>query len=448
MMTRRDFLRRIITTSTLLPFALGSFPRKSSPYERISNHSCNLYRALNGKPEINLSKVIEMMGGIESIIGPYDIVVIKPNVQWWNQGAPNLSSLKAFVDLIMNRSGGFNGEVIFGENCHRGASPWMSINSGWKRPFSRNSDLNRISNFNELSTHLKREYGNRFSTYHWIDVAAGNKRVFGPADGAGYVYCDGSGGVPLLCLNNGLPGNKYRAVIMTYPIFETDRGTLIDFKNGIWERGEYSEQPLRFINFEALNHHSIYCGATSAIKNYLGVADLSGGPDPHNAGRLTEDYYNFHSFPFDKWSTGPESGMLGAEIGVFMKKIRKADLNITTAEWVGLASRTEAPVARTRAVMACVDAVALDYHATKYVLFPNSRIAIHNPDNKTGPLHEYLFKCVQRGEGILDESNVAVKSYDFKTRKMQKDSEFVIIGEREWGSSIKSILKYLFLRFF
>jgi hypothetical protein len=39
-------------------------------------------------------------------------VVIKPNVQWWNQGAPNLLALKTFVDMIMDRPGGFSGEVI------------------------------------------------------------------------------------------------------------------------------------------------------------------------------------------------------------------------------------------------------------------------------------------------------------------------------------------------
>jgi hypothetical protein len=163
---------------------------------------------------------------------------------------------------------------------------------------------------------------------------------------------------------------------------------VVDFKNGIWEKDSYTDQPLKFINCAALNHHSTHCGATSAIKNYLGVSDLSGGADPSKGGRLTGNYYNFHSFPFNKWGPGPEPGMIGAEIGVFLNSIRKADLNITTAEWVGLASRTATPVARTRAVLACEDPVALDYHATKYILFPNSKIAFHNPDNPESPYNE------------------------------------------------------------
>ena len=62
---------------------------------------------------------------------------------------------------------------------------------------------------------------------------------------------------------------------------------------------------------------------------------------------------------------GPKAGMLGAEVGVFMKTIRKADLNITTAEWIGISSRVDPPIAHTRALLASTDPVALDYHAYK-----------------------------------------------------------------------------------
>jgi hypothetical protein len=320
------------------------------------------------------------------------------------------------------------------------------MHSGWVPQFSWNSDIPQINNFNDLSKHLKKKYSNRFSVCHWIDVDAGNKRVFSPADGTGYVYCDGSGGVPLIFCDNEANGDDYRAVIMSYPILKTDKGTVIDFKNGIWKKGSYTGQPLRFINFAALNHHSTYCGATSAIKNYLGISDLSDGSDPHDGGKLTKDYYNFHSFPFNKWSPGPVPGMLGAEIGVFMNTIRKADLNITTAEWVGLSSRTEPPIAHTRAALACTDPVALDYHATKYVLYHNSRLAIHNPDDTSGPLNQYLVKCAKEDGDNFDEKYVAVKSYDFKTKGFQADDGLVVKGDITWGTNIKMLLKYIVLR--
>jgi hypothetical protein len=38
-------------------------------------------------------------------------------------------------------------------------------------------------------------------------------------------------------MDNGARGDDFREVIMTYPILKTDNGTIIDFKNGIWEKG-------------------------------------------------------------------------------------------------------------------------------------------------------------------------------------------------------------------
>lgn len=447
MESRRDFLKEILLGSIvmLLPeTARNVHPASRSPH----GIQCRIYRAMNGSPSENLVKVIDMMGGIEKLIGHDDIVIIKPNVQWWNQGAPNLSALKAVVDLIMNRPGSFNGEVVIAENCHRGQYAATSMSSGWAPRFQVNSELPGVSNMNDLTDLLKKHYGNKFSTIHWLDVACGGKRVYGPADGNGYVYCDGTGGVPLLACDNGRTGQDHRSTIMTYPICITGRGTVVDFKNGIWAKGSYTGQPLRFINFSALNHHSTYCGVTSAVKNYMGVTDLSGGPDPHNNGRLTGNYYNFHSFPFDTWAPGPAAGMLGKEIGAFIKEIRKADLNITTAEWIGLSSRTDPPLAHTRAVLASTDPVALDYHGAKYIVYPNSRIRFHDPDHAKGPLSHYLKRCAEEYGGFFDEATVDVRSYDIENKRMQNDTELAIIAEKDWGRDLKPILKYLYLRIF
>jgi hypothetical protein len=421
--------------------------KAAKPRKKVENSRSTVYRSVNGLPNQNLNKLIELMGGLKTIIGMEDVVVIKPNVQWWNQGASNLLALKTFVELIMERDGGFRGEVVLAENIHRGATPWENDFSGWVPRFERNSDIKDIGNMNELSDHLKKKYGNRFSIYHLIDVELGCPRVTGPEAGNGYVYCDGTAGVPLISFDNGCRGDDYRAVIMTYPIMTTDRGTVIDFKNGVWNKGAYTGQPLKFINFASLNHHSSYCGATSAVKNYLGVTDMSGGHDPHNGGKLTKEYYNFHGFPFDEWKPGPVPGMIGAEVGVFMNTVRKADLNITAAEWVGLASRTEPPVAHTKAILASTDPVALDYHAFKYILYPNSRMPIHHPDYKKSPVSQYLKKCAEKDGGVFDEDYVKVMSYDLGVKRIQRDDELMITGEKTWGGKPKMVLKYLALRY-
>ena len=138
--------------------------------------------------------------------------------------------------------------------------------------------------------------------------------------------------------------------------------------------------------------------------------------------------------------------MLGAEVGVFLNTVRKADLNITAAEWVGLVSRVDPPVARTRAVLASTDPVALDYHSGKYVLFPNSKLAIHDPDNVKSPFRQYLATCAEKSGCVLDESRVDVVSYDIGNKRIRND-DLVLHGEMDWGRDPKSLLKYIYLRF-
>lgn len=428
----------------LFLMACGMAHAEEKQHLPVNDPSCTLYRAINGTPSENMIQLILLMGGIESMVGTDDIVLIKPNAQWWNQGAPNLCALNTFIDLIMNRPGGFRGEVIIGENCHRGSQPWKT--AGWSHVFERNADVDAAHNLNDLTGDLKKRYSDRFSTVHFVDVQAGARRVFGPSEGAGYVYCDGTGGVPLLKYDNGAVGGAFREVIMTYPIFVTDRGTTVDFKHGVWEKGAYTNQPFKFINFAAINHHSTYCGATSAIKNYLGITDLSGGPDPSNGGKLENRYFNFHSFPLDKWSSGPVPGMLGGEIATFLNTVRKADMNITTAQWTGISSRTELPAAHTKAVIACSDPVALDYHASKYILYANSHISVHNPDNTAGPLYSDLKKCADIAGYQADERRVHIKSYDCGRHITAENADLKIIGSIDWGVNFKLLLKYLCLR--
>ena len=57
---------------------------------------------------------------------------------------------------------------------------------------------------NDLINLIKKKYSNQLSVCHLIDVSAGGRRVYKPDQGSGYVYCDGTYGVPLLCLDNGL----------------------------------------------------------------------------------------------------------------------------------------------------------------------------------------------------------------------------------------------------
>ena len=403
-----------------------------------------LYRAVNGTPAENMRHVLTAGRCLETTIAKDDVVVIKPNVQWWNQGVPNLRACAALVESIMTRPGGFTGEVVLAENCHRGDRPGIAGTSGWTVPFTRNSDMQTVSTYAELCRVLKNRYKDRFSVVHWLDADSGGRRVDGESGETGYVYCDGTMHTPLLETDNEKSGSKLRRVIMTYPVFRTDRGTLVDFRRGLPE----SDKDFRFINLASINHHSTYCGATGAVKNYLGISDISGGADPHSDGKLTAVHHNFHSFAFDKWAPGPRAGMLGKAVGMFLSTIRRADLNIISAEWVGLASRTEPPVSHTRAMLLGFDPVAVDVHAAANFLLPNSGNPLHDPTATSGPLHQYLRVCADTAGCVLSPDRVAVQSMDLAWgRTSVPGDDLRIFGETVIGTSLKTLSKHVYMRY-
>lgn len=85
----KKILRLIGSLILLLVIVIIGFiiiTKPSTPHKVTVSSQSIIYRVLNGSPSENLTKVIELMGGIDKLIGENDIVVIKPNVQWWNHG--------------------------------------------------------------------------------------------------------------------------------------------------------------------------------------------------------------------------------------------------------------------------------------------------------------------------------------------------------------------------
>jgi len=354
-----------------------------------------IFIAKNGTPQENVAKVIEMMGGIGELIGSKDIVILKPNAQWWNQGRTNLAAMKGFIDLVLNIPG-FKGEIHFSEI--NGSIDGVKHN------------LNTL-----IKLYHKQGYKN-VTKYHWRDGGPkqnlwGNAQnggiVKSPADGDGYVWT----GIDYTF--TGFLGLKRWKVKMTYPIFTSKySGITIDFKNGAFKRygkrtGNYlSDRPVRFINFAVLNTHGADTGITSCIKNYMGITDLSCG----YWGLMPKGYVNVHCCG-GKYHKYAKAGPLG----YFMKTIRKADLNIVTAEWVGWGSRTDpAKATRMRTILASTDPVALDYYGSKYLLYPLSKNGkYHNPDNPKSSIRKSLeLALLESGEGTLDERNMKLQEYD------------------------------------
>lgn len=387
----------------------------------------HIYYSKNGSPENNLSQVIEMMGGIQSLIGLDDIIILKPNSQWWNQGMTNTNTMKEFISLVLDIPK-FTGEIIIADN-HQ----YQDDNSrGWSTD-SPNGDYN----LNQLVEYFQANGFKNVTKCHWHCAgpnkglvqgdANGNSVVEGPQQGEGYVWRKD-------LIYRASSGRK---TMMNYPIFKSRySGIIIDFKNGPYKDGEYLNRELKFINFPSLNHHSTWGGMTSCIKNYLGIVDMSCGYH----GSTPKGFFNFHyvghsdlnvNYPRirkfkKKFGFGYMDHFHGGPVGFFMKNIRMADLNIVTGDWVGYGSRTDTKLsARPKVVMASKDPVALDYFSSKRILLPATpkdvkyswgpMIAPYNdPDNINGPLRMYLNECHQEGIGNLTQDKVKIHTADLQ----------------------------------
>ena len=202
---------------------------------------------------------------------------------------------------------------------------------------------------------------------------------------------------------------------MTYPVFTSSySGITIDFKNGAFRRdgngrGKYlPNRSVKFINFAVLNTHGPDTGITGGIKNYMGITDLSCG----SWGLKPQGYVNVHQcgesyYPFAK--AGP--------LAHFMKTVRKADLNILTAQWVGWGSRTDITKAtKMRTILASTDPIALDYYGAKYLVYPlTQNRKYHDPDNHKSSIRKFLNLALEiLAEGTFDEKRIKIYQHNFK----------------------------------
>jgi len=391
--TRRDFIKKVLSGTGATFFGLNYMSKVDGKELKFSGSSAHVYVSKNGTPEQNVEKLIDMLGGIDSIISPDDIVVLKPNCQWWNQGTTNISSMKKLIEMILDISG-FSGEIVVAEN-HQKPVPYSR---GWTKTNEINGDP-EANNMGELIELFQSRGYSNVTKYHWLNTENGGEIVSGPSEGDGYVRT--------------YPEYEYdgKKTLMTYPIFTSSySGVTIDLKNGAWKNGTYINQKVKLINMAGLNHH--FYGVTSSVKNLMGVVELPG----NDTGMLSYKYYNFHSIGV--------RGMGGA-IGTFIREIRKPDLNIVTAEWVGWGSRTEPEqAARVHTILGGTDPVALDYWGAKYVLLPNTpedyeRYTYHDPDREDRPFRQYLAESAKECGGIINENDIQAHVYDFKQSNVE-----------------------------
>ncbi|MFC1851184.1 DUF362 domain-containing protein [candidate division CSSED10-310 bacterium] len=301
------------------------------------------------------STTTSAVSGAAGIIAPDDVVIIKINYQWPARGGTNTDLLRGLIWNVVTHPDFFSGEVVVCENT-------QSVSSGnFDRARNNAADqhqspLDVVTDFQNL--------GYSISLSDW--------RQFRRTEVEEYSQGDMADGYVVYSENQEINGRE------SYPKFQSDRGTFISLRDGIWDdvTGSYDRAHLKFINVPVLKSHMVY-GTTSCVKHYMGVVTDSLNTNSHNAIQF---------------------GGLGA----VMAEIQLADLNILDAIWVGAIPDHHPSFGynestRQDMLLAGFDPVALDYWAVKNILLPAfaengypGPYPTADPDDQNSIFREYL----------------------------------------------------------
>ncbi len=397
--TRKAFLKKSLLTAGTAVVLAGCSEESSGLKLPIGNPDADgtkVYLVKNGTVQENIEKLMELTGGIETYIGAHDVVILKCNAQWPNQGYTNTECIKYVIDAILAIPD-YDGEIIICDNI-------QSVANDETRGFS-SSVANRTHNWSEHNwSTLAAEYqgdGYDVSVKQWIneslvDGTTLTDGIAGPADGTGWVRS--------FFTFHGM--NVY----LSYPIFESplNSGRLIDPKNGVWESGGYTGRQVKVIMMPTLNNHGSgaedYAGVTSAIKSFFGCSELHLYPDStvlYNG----NTYYHMHSTTY----TGSHAFYAGELAARYIQDMYKPVLYITCAIWSGHDSRI-GDATNTKTVIASTNPATLDYVSCKEVISPHASWL--NPDNDNNTRQQIL-GCISGGIGTIDPAQYEVITYFF-----------------------------------
>jgi len=394
--SRRQFLRGLGAAAAILWLAKW-LKNLGGPTSGLAT-PVDIYVSRNGTPVINVGEVIRLAGGIQRFVDYDDIVVLKPNGQWPNQGYTHTQCIKALIDVILNRPGGFAGEIMIIEHVHRDPTETMKDYYCWNM-----SAGNRVNNWTAMNyLELVADYHNRgilgVTANPLYDSGQGTyDTVSGPAQ----VSAGRQGWVHV----NYTTSSNGRSVGLPYPILRSSYSDkLVDLKNGVWQGGSYTAQKVKLVFLPTLNNHGSlnsedYAGPTSALKTHIGIVDFAvSGNTLHGVG------YNSPISP----------AAMGEAVGQLITQVIHPVFYMTCAEYTGHRSRTDANAAHTKTVGLCADPVTLDYWMCKYVMYPCATSqTFMNPDNDNH-LRQALLGCNSKGVGTVNEAEMAVHITDFK----------------------------------
>jgi hypothetical protein len=402
--TRRDFLRYSGVASSALTFS-GFFIERLTALAAAAPPT-RVYKVMNGTDCFqNISKLWELLGGPGAYVSPTDVVVIKANAQWPNQGYTHTGCIKAVIDAILAIPG-FSGEILLCDNIQGGGGG--SGTYGFDVPASSRVNNWPTMNWTQLAASYK-SLGQPVALVQWQNDSAWRSpqsvpsfSVWNPANGNGWTR---------YFLNyNG------RNTYLSYPVFQSliTPGRMIDMKNGVWENGSYTGRKVKAIFMPTLNNHDYngggedYAGITSAVKSFYGATEIfHGSPSYISDDYIWNGFYSIHANSYTQF----DALAGGTLVGNFINTLYSPVLYITSAMYSGWYNRTATDgAAFTNTVLACTNPVTLDYVACRDVISPYASWL--NPDQNNNT-RKQIVGCNSQGIGTIDPSLFQIVTYDF-----------------------------------
>ena len=316
----RDYRAAVFHVSSCPEDLIGdSFPGLDALLGLMGRYSLKLHRSTVSGPT----------SGPDGLIAADDVVLIKINYQWGERGGTNTDLLRGLILRLTEHPDGFTGEIVIAENTQfAGAENFDRAANNAQDHGQSPRDV--VDHFAGL--------GVRVSLFDWTLIRHTSVDEFLAGD-----------------LTNGYVVYPYDPTFdgrVSYPKFQTDLGTYISLRDGVWDlpSNTYDRDRLKVINLPVLKSHHATYGATACVKNWMGVITTGLSTNSHSAAR---------------------AGILGQT----MVEVRPADLNILDAIWIN-ANPTTGPATsyagatRRNELVASTDAVAADIWAVTNILIP------------------------------------------------------------------------------
>ena len=420
-MTRREFLRHYGIASSAITFSPFFIERFAAVCQAASSLT-RVYKVMNAPDSLttcsqNIAKLWQMLDGPAKFISPTDVVVIKGNAQWPNQGHTHGGCIKAVIDSILAIPG-FSGEILICDNIQ---SVVPAQNTGFDASTANQTNNWPTYNWNGLAAYYQ-SLGKPVAAVRWVNDPTWRTPpslpYFSAWSPASPVPSTGTG------WSRSIFNYQSSPTYLSYPVFPSPltAGRMIDMKNGVWENGDYTGRKVKAIFMPTLNNHCYaggcedYAGVTSAVKSFFGATEIYGGDDASWSG-----YYSIHSRTFTQVNT---AGSIVAEwagelCGTYINTLYAPVLYITSAIYSGWYSRgitsPSGTAAYTNTVLACTNPVSLDYISCRDVI---SKVGSPlptwlDPSTQNNNAWRQLSGCNSQGIGTLIPAQIEVITYDF-----------------------------------